>query len=98
MTLLPKNNPILFVSDRRISKKNYLPRGFRVFRKPSLSYLHLVLRRPASPAPLISTDSRAPFRFPPACAISRRVIHDANKTSFLPIVHRPICYRGPIRR
>lgn len=28
--------------------------------------------------------------------LSRRVIHDANKTSFLPIVHRPIRYRGPI--
>lgn len=52
-----------------------------------------------SPAPLISSDSRAPFRFlSPFYAISRRVIHDANKTSFLPIVHRPIRYRGPIRR
>lgn len=49
-------------------------------------------------APLISSDPRAPFRFPPFYAISRRVIHDANKTSFLPIVHRPIHYRGPIRR
>lgn len=41
-----------------------------------------------SPQPCRS-PLRAPFRFSPTLS-SRRVIHDANKTSFLPIVHRPI--------
>lgn len=48
-------------------------------------------------APLPFFASLPPVR-PLSDAISRRVIHDANKTSFLPIVHRPIRYRGPIRQ
>lgn len=44
---------------------------------------------PPSPSTLPRFPLRAPFRFSPTLS-SRRVIHDANKTSFLPIVHRPI--------
>lgn len=57
------------------------------------------LYRRSSPtlAPLPFFTSLPPVR-PLSDAISRRVIHDANKTSFLPIVHRPIRYRGPIRQ
>lgn len=44
------------------------------------------------PLPLLNSaalSSSCPFRFSSTLS-SRRVIHDANKTSFLSIVHRPI--------